>query len=48
MKFLKPLIIATLLLAVVLGHPAPARATSEGKLATPDFKVEIIIVAAVA
>lgn len=25
----------------------PARATSEGKLATPDYKVEIIIVAAV-
>ncbi len=32
----------------IAGHPAPARATSEGKLATPDFKVEIIIVAAVA
>jgi enamine deaminase RidA (YjgF/YER057c/UK114 family) len=34
--------------AWIAGHPAPARATSEGKLATPDYKVEIIIVAAVA
>lgn len=30
---------------VAEGH-APARATGEAKLATPDFKVEIIIVAA--
>ena len=34
--------------AWIAGSPAPARATSEGKLATPDYKVEIIIVAAVA
>ena len=27
------------------GNP-PARATSEGKLATPDYKVEIIVIAA--
>lgn len=30
---------------VLPGHP-PARATGEAKLATPDYKVEIIIVAA--
>lgn len=29
------------------GKDAPARATGEAKLATPDYKVEIIIVAAV-
>ncbi len=28
------------------GKDAPARATGEAKLATPDYKVEIIIVAA--
>jgi len=28
--------------------PAPTRATGEAKLATPDYKVEIIIIAAVA
>lgn len=32
--------------AWIAGHAAPARATSEAKLATPDYKVEIIIVAA--
>ncbi|MGC4250592.1 MAG: RidA family protein [Sphingobium sp.] len=32
--------------AWIAGHPAPARATGEAKLATPDFKVEIIIIAA--
>lgn len=30
----------------IKGHPAPARATGEAKLATPDYKVEIIIIAA--
>jgi len=29
------------------GKDAPARATGEAKLATPDYKVEVIIVAAV-
>jgi enamine deaminase RidA (YjgF/YER057c/UK114 family) len=28
------------------GQDAPARATGEAKLATPDYKVEIIVVAA--
>ena len=28
------------------GHDAPARATGEARLATPDYKVEIIVVAA--
>jgi enamine deaminase RidA (YjgF/YER057c/UK114 family) len=32
--------------AWIAGHPAPARATGEAKLATPDYKVEIIIIAA--
>ncbi|MET0337987.1 MAG: RidA family protein [Caulobacter sp.] len=32
--------------AWVGGQDAPARATGEAKLATPDYKVEIIIVAA--
>jgi enamine deaminase RidA (YjgF/YER057c/UK114 family) len=32
--------------AWIAGHPAPARATGESRLATPDFRVEIIIVAA--
>lgn len=30
----------------VAGRDAPARATGEAKLATPDYKVEIIVVAA--
>lgn len=33
--------------AWVGGQDAPARATGEAKLATPDYKVEIIVVAAV-
>ncbi len=32
--------------AWVAGHPAPARATGEAKLATPEYRVEIIIIAA--
>lgn len=32
--------------AWVDGQDAPARATGEAKLATPDYKVEIIITAA--
>lgn len=32
--------------AWIAGHPAPARATGEARLATPDYLVEIIIVAA--
>lgn len=32
--------------AWVGGHDAPARATGEAKLATPDYKVEVIVVAA--
>jgi enamine deaminase RidA (YjgF/YER057c/UK114 family) len=32
--------------AWIAGENAPARATGEAKLATPDYKVEIIIVAA--
>jgi enamine deaminase RidA (YjgF/YER057c/UK114 family) len=32
--------------AWIAGHGAPTRATGESKLATPDYKVEIIIVAA--
>jgi enamine deaminase RidA (YjgF/YER057c/UK114 family) len=32
--------------AWIAGHPAPARATGEVKLAAPEYKVEIIIVAA--
>lgn len=28
------------------GHNAPARATGEAKLATPAYKVEIIVIAA--
>ncbi len=30
----------------IAGHPAPARATGEVKLFSPDYKVEIIVVAA--
>ncbi len=30
----------------IAGHPAPARATGEAKLADPGYKVEIIMVAA--
>lgn len=30
----------------IAGHAAPARATGEAKLATPDYKVEIIVIAA--
>lgn len=30
----------------ITGHPAPARATGEAKLAAPGYKVEIIIIAA--
>lgn len=30
----------------IAGHPAPARATGEVGLAAPDYKVEIIVVAA--
>lgn len=33
--------------AWVAGHGAPARATGEAKLAAPDYKVEVIITAAV-
>ena len=33
--------------AWVGGENAPARATGEAKLATPDYKVEIIVVAAI-
>lgn len=33
--------------AWVAGHGAPARATGEAHLATPDYKVEVIITAAV-
>ena len=32
--------------AWIAGHPAPARATGEVKLFSPDYKVEIIVVAA--
>lgn len=32
--------------AWIAGAPAPARATGEAKLASPDYKVEIIITAA--
>jgi enamine deaminase RidA (YjgF/YER057c/UK114 family) len=32
--------------AWIAGHPAPARATSEGKLAAPEYRVEIIVIAA--
>jgi enamine deaminase RidA (YjgF/YER057c/UK114 family) len=32
--------------AWIAGSPAPARATGEAKLATPDYKVEIIVTAA--
>ncbi len=32
--------------AWVSGHPAPARATGEAKLFAPEYKVEIIMVAA--
>ena len=32
--------------AWIADAPAPARATGEAKLATPDYKVEIIIIAA--
>lgn len=32
--------------AWIAGVPAPARATGEARLATPDYKVEIIIIAA--
>ena len=32
--------------AWIAGHGAPTRATGEARLATPDYKVEIIIVAA--
>ena len=32
--------------AWIAGHPAPARATGEVKLFSPDYKVEIILVAA--
>lgn len=34
--------------AWIADAPAPARATGEAKLATPDYRVEIIITAAVA
>lgn len=30
----------------IAGHPAPARATGEAKLAAPEYKVEIIVIAA--
>ncbi|WP_395334641.1 RidA family protein [Novosphingobium sp. BL-8H] len=30
----------------IAGHAAPARATGEAKLATPEYRVEIIIIAA--
>lgn len=32
--------------AWIAGHPAPARATGESRLASPDYKVEIIVIAA--
>ena len=32
--------------AWIAGHPAPARATGEAKLAAPEYRVEIIIIAA--
>lgn len=32
--------------AWIAGHPAPSRATGEVKLFSPDYKVEIIVVAA--
>ena len=32
--------------AWIAGHPAPARAAGEAKLFTPEYKVEIIIIAA--
>ncbi|WP_232493324.1 RidA family protein [Novosphingobium kaempferiae] len=32
--------------AWIAGHPAPARATGESKLAAPEYKVEIIVIAA--
>lgn len=32
--------------AWIAGVPAPARATGEAKLAAPDYKVEIIVIAA--
>ncbi|MEE4451316.1 RidA family protein [Novosphingobium resinovorum] len=32
--------------AWIAGHPAPTRATGESKLAAPEYRVEIIIVAA--
>lgn len=32
--------------AWIAGHPAPARATGEAKLFTPEYKVEIIVIAA--
>jgi enamine deaminase RidA (YjgF/YER057c/UK114 family) len=32
--------------AWIAGHPAPVRATSEAKLFSPDYRVEIVIVAA--
>ena len=32
--------------AWIAGHDAPARATGEAKLATPDYRVEIIVTAA--
>lgn len=34
--------------AWIAGHPAPTRATGEARLFHPDYKVEIIIIAAVA
>lgn len=33
--------------AWIAGHGAPARATGEAKLAAPDYKVEVIITAAI-
>lgn len=32
--------------AWIAGHPAPARATGESKLAAPEYRVEIIVIAA--
>lgn len=32
--------------AWIAGHPAPARATGESRLASPDYKVEVIVIAA--
>jgi enamine deaminase RidA (YjgF/YER057c/UK114 family) len=32
--------------AWIAGHPAPTRATGEARLFSPDYKVEIIIIAA--